>query len=135
MTKFHQIKSPVALAAFGAFFVPEPLGICLVLAAAIWWLAGIASMINAGRWPQSEARKRSAQPVRALRGRNNSNTLDPNSNGSRGFPTGTHLLEKQQDVLPPNLMGGLMRRSPNADNAEITTSTRQIRTEGSELGQ
>lgn len=33
-----QIKSPVALATFGAFFVPEPLGTCLVLLAALWWL-------------------------------------------------------------------------------------------------
>ena len=34
----REIKTPPALAAFGAFFVPEPLGACLVLAAAIWWL-------------------------------------------------------------------------------------------------
>ena len=34
----REIKSPPALAALGAFFVPEPLGACLVLAAAIWWL-------------------------------------------------------------------------------------------------
>jgi len=26
------------LAALGAFFVPEPLGACLVIAAGIWWL-------------------------------------------------------------------------------------------------
>lgn len=38
MAGFRQIKSPVALATFGAFFVPEPLGTCLVLLAAIWWL-------------------------------------------------------------------------------------------------
>jgi hypothetical protein len=38
MMKFRAIKSPVALAACGAFLVPEPLGICFVLAAAIWWL-------------------------------------------------------------------------------------------------
>ena len=34
---FHQMGSPVALATLGAFFVPEPFGICLVIAAAIWW--------------------------------------------------------------------------------------------------
>jgi hypothetical protein len=38
MAGFRQIKSPVALATFGAFLVPEPLGTCLVLLAAIWWL-------------------------------------------------------------------------------------------------
>lgn len=38
MAGFRQIKSPVALATFGAFFVPEPVGICFVLLAAIWWL-------------------------------------------------------------------------------------------------
>jgi hypothetical protein len=38
MTRLHQINSPAGLAAFGAFFVPEPLGSCLVLASAIWWL-------------------------------------------------------------------------------------------------
>jgi hypothetical protein len=37
MTKFIEIKSPVALAVFGAFLTPEPLGVCFVLAAAIWW--------------------------------------------------------------------------------------------------
>jgi hypothetical protein len=34
----REIKSPLALATLGAFFVPEPLGMCLILAAAIWWL-------------------------------------------------------------------------------------------------
>ena len=34
----RDIKSPLALATLGAFFVPEPLGACLILAAAIWWL-------------------------------------------------------------------------------------------------
>jgi hypothetical protein len=38
MIKLRAIKSPVALAACGAFLVPEPLGSCFVLAAAIWWL-------------------------------------------------------------------------------------------------
>jgi hypothetical protein len=38
MRKFREIKSPVALAVCGIFLVPEPIGICLVLAAAIWWL-------------------------------------------------------------------------------------------------
>lgn len=38
MSGFRQIKSPSALATFGAFLVPEPLGACLVLLAAIWWL-------------------------------------------------------------------------------------------------
>jgi len=38
MESFREIKSPVALATFGAFFVPEPFGVCLVLFAAIWWL-------------------------------------------------------------------------------------------------
>jgi len=36
--KFRAIKSPTTLAACGAFLVPEPLGICCVLAAGIWWL-------------------------------------------------------------------------------------------------
>ena len=44
MVKFRQLKSPVALASFGAFFVPEPLGICLVLASAIWLLARVTAM-------------------------------------------------------------------------------------------
>jgi hypothetical protein len=35
MTKFRTIKSHVALAACGAFLVPEPFGTCFVLAAAI----------------------------------------------------------------------------------------------------
>jgi hypothetical protein len=39
--KFHQIKSPIGLASFGAFFVPEPLGICLVVASALWWAVRI----------------------------------------------------------------------------------------------
>jgi hypothetical protein len=34
----REIKTPPALAALGAFFVPEPLGACLVVAAAVWWL-------------------------------------------------------------------------------------------------
>jgi hypothetical protein len=34
----RELKTPPALAAFGAFFVPEPLGACLVLAAGVWWL-------------------------------------------------------------------------------------------------
>ena len=38
MIKIRTIKSPVALAACGAFLVPEPLGVCLVLAAGVWWL-------------------------------------------------------------------------------------------------
>ena len=38
MTVFREIKSPIALAACGAFLMPEPLGTCLVVAAAIWWL-------------------------------------------------------------------------------------------------
>lgn len=36
--RVREIKSPIALAACGVFLVPEPLGMCLVLAAAIWWL-------------------------------------------------------------------------------------------------
>ncbi len=32
------MKSPIALAACGAFLVPEPLGTCFVVVAAIWWL-------------------------------------------------------------------------------------------------
>ena len=44
MTKLREIKSPIALAAFGAFFVPEPLGMCVVLASAIWWLTGISAV-------------------------------------------------------------------------------------------
>jgi hypothetical protein len=43
-TKLRQIKSPIALAAFGAFFVPEPLGMCVVIASAIWWLTGSPAM-------------------------------------------------------------------------------------------
>jgi hypothetical protein len=35
--ELRKIKSPTALAAFGAFFVPEPFGVCFVLIAAIWW--------------------------------------------------------------------------------------------------
>jgi hypothetical protein len=50
MTTFSQINSPVALAAFGAFFVPEPLGMCLVLAAGLWWLTQVASVVKARRW-------------------------------------------------------------------------------------
>lgn len=38
MIKVRTIKSPVTLAACGAFLVPEPLGACLVLTAGIWWL-------------------------------------------------------------------------------------------------
>jgi hypothetical protein len=38
MVKFSRINSPLALAACGAFLVPEPFGTCFVLAAAIWWL-------------------------------------------------------------------------------------------------
>ena len=38
MTNFRGINSPVALAECGMFLVPEPLGACLLLAAAIWWL-------------------------------------------------------------------------------------------------
>jgi hypothetical protein len=38
MARIRDIKSPVALAAVGAFLVPEPLGTCLVAAAVIWWL-------------------------------------------------------------------------------------------------
>jgi hypothetical protein len=63
---FRQINSPVALATFGAFFVPEPLGICLVLAAAIWWLTRIASMVDAGRWA-AEKLAELGQPPRDIR--------------------------------------------------------------------
>jgi hypothetical protein len=35
--KLYRFKSPKALAALGAFCVPEPFGACLVVAAAIWW--------------------------------------------------------------------------------------------------
>ena len=38
MAKFREMKSPIALAACGAFLVPEPLGTCFVLVAVIWWL-------------------------------------------------------------------------------------------------
>jgi hypothetical protein len=38
MERLRKIKSPAALATLGAFFVPEPLGACVVLVAAIWWL-------------------------------------------------------------------------------------------------
>jgi hypothetical protein len=38
MKRLRKIKSPGALAAVGAFFVPEPFGAFVVLAAAIWWL-------------------------------------------------------------------------------------------------
>src|SRR6202166_619904 len=38
MTNFRSIKSPVALATCGMFLVPEPLGSCLLLAAAVSWL-------------------------------------------------------------------------------------------------
>ena len=36
--RVREIKSPIALATCGAFLVPEPLGICFVLVAGIWWL-------------------------------------------------------------------------------------------------
>ena len=32
-----RLNSPAALAAFGAFAVPEPLGAIMVVCAAIWW--------------------------------------------------------------------------------------------------
>jgi hypothetical protein len=32
-----RFNSPAALAAFGAFAVPEPLGAIMVVCAAIWW--------------------------------------------------------------------------------------------------
>ena len=32
-----KLKSPAALATLGAFCVPEPLGVLLVVAAAVWW--------------------------------------------------------------------------------------------------
>jgi hypothetical protein len=38
MFTVREIGSPAALAACGAFLVPEPFGVCVVLAAAIWWL-------------------------------------------------------------------------------------------------
>src|ERR1700733_4381422 len=38
MLRIREIGSPAALAACGAFLVPEPFGVCFVLAAAIWWL-------------------------------------------------------------------------------------------------
>jgi hypothetical protein len=38
MKSLRKIRSPAALATFGAFFVPEPLGALIVLAAALWWL-------------------------------------------------------------------------------------------------
>jgi hypothetical protein len=38
MKSLRKIRSPAALATFGAFFVPEPLGALLVLTAALWWL-------------------------------------------------------------------------------------------------
>lgn len=38
MEGLQRIKSPAALATFGAFFVPEPLGTFLVLMAATWWV-------------------------------------------------------------------------------------------------
>jgi hypothetical protein len=38
MKRLRKIKSPGALAALGAFFVPEPFGAFVVLAAAVWWL-------------------------------------------------------------------------------------------------
>jgi len=37
LIKFRKIKSPIALATMGAFFVPEPLGACCMLIAAVWW--------------------------------------------------------------------------------------------------
>jgi hypothetical protein len=49
ITKFREIKSPVALATLGAFAVPEPLGTCFVLAAAIWWSCRKLKAIDLGR--------------------------------------------------------------------------------------
>ena len=67
MTTFSQINSPVALAAFGAFFVPEPLGMCLVLAAGLWWLTQVASVVKARRWtggkPLEFGRPQRAEPI------------------------------------------------------------------------
>lgn|GEM_PF-5952112 len=48
ITKFREIKSPVALAILGAFVVPEPLGTCFMLAAAIWWSCRKLKAINLG---------------------------------------------------------------------------------------
>jgi hypothetical protein len=55
ITNLREIKSPLALATLGAFFVPEPFGGCLVVAAAVWWssrkLKGVdlKSVVKAGR--------------------------------------------------------------------------------------
>lgn len=38
MAQFREIKAPIALAACGALLVPQALGTCVVLAAAVWWL-------------------------------------------------------------------------------------------------
>ena len=54
MIKVRTIKSPVTLAACGAFLVPEPLGACLVLAAGIWWLCRkIGAPCRSPLWEQT----------------------------------------------------------------------------------
>jgi hypothetical protein len=57
MIRVREISSPIALAACGAFLVPEPLGICFVLAAGIWWLW------RKIRWQQIGFFERSADAV------------------------------------------------------------------------
>jgi hypothetical protein len=55
LKNLHQIKTPAALAVFGAFFVPEPLGLCVVLASVIWWSCGKTAMtpdVSIARWAE-----------------------------------------------------------------------------------
>jgi hypothetical protein len=57
--KVRTIKSPVTLAACGAFLVPEPLGVCLMLAAGIWWLCrkiGASCRSPLSLWEQAPRR-------------------------------------------------------------------------------
>jgi hypothetical protein len=63
MMKFQNINSPIALAAFGAFFVPEPLGVCLVLASAIWWLTGVTAMAQGMSNASSERDRQVLTPL------------------------------------------------------------------------
>jgi predicted transporter len=53
IAKFREIKSPVALATLGAFFLPEPFGTCFVIAAAIWWSCRKLKAIHLATLPVS----------------------------------------------------------------------------------
>jgi hypothetical protein len=67
-----RFNSPAALAAFGAFAVPEPLGAIMVVCAAIWWCwsrkrlplrRGLKWHSN-GRQANSQMSPRTAEPTK-----------------------------------------------------------------------